>query len=326
MLNQKSSLALSILVITLGLTACHKPDSKKAEPSVDQTATSQVPDTSMLLQGDTEKVKVNMPECDGKSCPEFSVERLKTNQAFVDDIIDQAILKNLAQILDVAQLIKPKKVPDQQQSVSQSSASEIQENVNKTPAQQLQDQVQPFTNSFLELDKDLKTLGASSQINVTVSPKILNADKPLATVVLNTSSYLGGAHGSSAQTYYNFDMTMKKQVGLTQILEANQKVKLEKLAYKAFKTWITDAKLADNIAEYEQVWKFKLSENFYLSKQGLILQYGEYEIGPYVVGLPRLTIPYDQLKGVLKKQYFPAEMQVDQPSVSAPVVSVKANQ
>lgn len=36
-----------------------------------------------------------------------------------------------------------------------------------------------------------------------------------------------------------------------------------------------------------------------------MLQYAEYEIGPYVVGLPRLTIPYDQLKGILKTQYFP---------------------
>ena len=34
MLNQKSTLALSILVITLGLTACQKSDSKKAEPTV----------------------------------------------------------------------------------------------------------------------------------------------------------------------------------------------------------------------------------------------------------------------------------------------------
>lgn len=55
MLNQKSTLALSILVITLGLTACQKSDSKKAEPTVDQSAASQVTDTSMLLQGDTEK-------------------------------------------------------------------------------------------------------------------------------------------------------------------------------------------------------------------------------------------------------------------------------
>ena len=322
MLNQKSTLALSILVITLGLTACQKSDSKKAEPTVDQSAASQVPDTSMLLQGDTEKVKLTLPECNGNTCPEFSIERLKSNQAFVDETIDQAILDNLDKMLDIAQLSKAKKDADQQQTASQASASEVQ--ANKTPVQQLQERVQPYANSFLEMDKELKTLGASGQITISLSPKILNSDKPLATVVLNTSSYLGGAHGASAQTYFNFDLVSKKQVGLDQIIEANQKAKFEKLAHDAFKTWVIDSKLAESVNEYEQAWKFTLSDNFYLSKQGLILQYGEYDIGPYVVGLPRLMIPYDQLKGVLKSQYFPAEMQVDQPSSSAPVASGKA--
>lgn len=73
------------------------------------------------------------------------------------------------------------------------------------------------------------------------------------------------------------------------------------MAHEAFKTWVTDSKLADNVADYEQAWPFKLSDNFLLGEQGLILQYGEYEIGPYVVGLPRLVIPYDQLQEVLKK-------------------------
>jgi len=272
MLNQKSTLALSILVITLGLTACQKSDSKKAEPTVDQSAASQVPDTSMLLQGDTEKVKLTLPECNGNTCPEFSIERLKSNQAFVDETIDQAILDNLDKMLDIAQLSKAKKDADQQQTASQASASEVQ--ANKTPVQQLQERVQPYANSFLEMDKELKTLGASGQITISLSPKILNSDKPLATVVLNTSSYLGGAHGASAQTYFNFDLVSKKQVGLDQIIEANQKAKFEKLAHDAFKTWVIDSKLAESVNEYEQAWKFTLSDNFYLVKQGLILQYG----------------------------------------------------
>ena len=69
---------------------------------------------------------------------------------------------------------------------------------------------------------------------------------------------------------------------------------------------MVDSKLANNVAEYEQAWKFKLSDNFYLGQQGLILQYAEYEIGPYVVGLPRLMIPYAELQQVLKKPYLPA--------------------
>ncbi|WP_089604262.1 RsiV family protein [Acinetobacter piscicola] len=319
MFNQKNVLALSILVIVVGMTGCQKTDPKNTDKPVDQSTASQVIDTSMLLQGDTEKLKLTLPECGGNSCPEFSVDRLHSNQPFVDEMIDQAILSNLDRILDVTQVNKSKKDLEK----NQSSASEIQENASKTPAQQMQDRVQPYVNSFLELQKELQNLGASGQISLTLSPKILNAELPLATVVLNSSSYLGGAHGSSAQTYFNFDLKTKKQVALDQILEANQKEKLKQLAHDAFKVWVIDSKLAENVAEYEQAWKFKLTDNFYLGKQGLILQYGEYDIGPYVVGLPRLTIPYDQLKGVLKPQYFPVDMQVDQPAASSAVTNAK---
>lgn len=92
---------------------------------------------------------------------------------------------------------------------------------------------------------------------------------------------------------------------------------MEKKAHEKFKAWVIESKLANSVEEYEQAWKFTLSDNFYLSSQGLILQYGEYEIGPYVVGLPRLTIPYDQLQTVLKKQYLPP--------VEAPASTATAN-
>lgn len=121
-------------------------------------------------------------------------------------------------------------------------------------------------------------------------------------MVVNSSSYLGGAHGATAQTYFNFDLEQKKQVKLADILQPKQRAALEAAAYEAFKQWVVDSKLANNVAEYEQAWKFKLSDNFYLGQQGLILQYAEYEIGPYVVGLPRLMIPYAELQQVLKNR------------------------
>ncbi len=85
---------------------------------------------------------------------------------------------------------------------------------------------------------------------------------------------------------------------------------------------MTDSKLANSVSEYEQAWPFKLTENFLLGDQGLILQYGEYEIGPYVVGLPRLVIPYDQLQEVLKEEYLP---QPKAKPASTPAAKVPAN-
>ncbi|MFZ0331266.1 MAG: RsiV family protein, partial [Acinetobacter bohemicus] len=191
----------------------------------------------------------------------------------------------------------------------------------ETAKQKLEKQVTPYLVTFLALDKELKALSANHQISLMIKPKILNANLPLATVVLNSSSYLGGAHGSSSQRYYNFDLKQQKQVELNDLLAPNQKADLEKKAHEVFKTWVLESKLANSVEEYEQAWKFTLSDNFYLSKQGLILQYGEYEIGPYVVGLPRLMIPYDQLQGILKKEYLP-QAEVKDQAVAASAATV----
>ena len=307
MLKNKSILAISILITTLGITACQP---KKTEPEAVEPEQTQTEQQSLKLVGDTEKLNLSLPKCDGKNCPEISIERLNSNQAFIDQFIDQKIIQELAQILEIAP----------QQAVSEAAAIENAATAADAPtsnptaaaiaqvetlAQKLEKQTLPYVQSFLALDQELKALSSNHKISLMIKPKILNADQPLATVVLNSSSYLGGAHGASAQQYYNFDLEQKKLVLLNDILLEKQRPQLERKAYEAFKQWVIASELSTNVQEYEQAWKFKLSENYYLGQQGLILQYAEYEIGPYVAGLPRLTIPYAELQGILKAAYLP---------------------
>ena len=319
MLNHKILLTTSMLAAAIALSACQP---KQAEPKEEPVAKTPavVEDLSLKLIGDSEKLSLALPECDGNSCPDLSISRLSSNQAFIDEVIDEEILKKLAQILDVS----PQNLnAEAEQAASDAVASEPVVAQSKaqlalasveTPKQKIEQKVAPYLVNFLALDKELKALSANHQISLMIKPRILNADLPLATVVLNASSYLGGAHGSSSQRYYNFDLKQKKQVQLNDIIAPNQKAALQQKAHEAFRAWIIESKLADSVEEYEQAWKFSLSDNFYLSNQGLILQYAEYEIGPYVVGLPRLTLPYDQLQSILKPAYLPQP----QPDAAAP--------
>lgn len=309
MLKNRSIWTVSILATMIGLTACQqkKDESKTQEEKKDEIA---IEAQMQRLQGGSEKVPIQLPACDDKNCPEISIDRLHTNQFVLDNLIDQAIVKNLSETLELFEPDKKAKT-QKDQSVDQ-AASEAKD--LKTPVQSLAEQIQPYIDNFISLDEELKSLGAGHQISLSISPKILNSEGPLATVVLNTSNYLGGAHGSSSQTYYNFDLKQQKQISLDQILLPNKKQNLNKLAHEAFKVWVIDSKLAENVEQYEQAWPFKLSDNFYLGRQGLILQYGEYEIGPYVVGLPRLTIPYEQLQGIIKHEYLSNIVQAAKPS------------
>lgn len=297
MLSSKASLRLTLLASAIFLAACQpKADPKDSQEQQKSTVQEQKP-VELTLKGETIPSKVVLPDCDGKTCPEFTVERLQSNFPFIDKIIDQQILSTLNQILEIAESDAKGTQAEQKAEASAIAGAEQKNSFDA--------QVQRYANSFIDLDNELKALSSNHQINLLVKPKILQAQGKVVTVVLNSSSYLGGAHGSAAQHYYNFDLKEQKQIKLEDLLRPQQKAALEKLAHEAFKTWVTDSKLADNVADYEQAWPFKLSNNFLLGEQGLILQYGEYEIGPYVVGLPRLVIPYDQLQDVLKEEYLP---------------------
>lgn len=281
------------------------------QPKPEQTSQSQASSEALTtveqprLMAENQRLDLNLPECQGNNCAEMSIERLSSNHPNIDAWVDQQIIKQLQQILSIA----PKNSLVAQASSSEATASS-QANVSLNAAQVLLEQVNPFIQSFLFLDQELKQLNANHQINLMIKPRILNDQAPLATVVLNSSSYLGGAHGSSAQQYGNFDLSTAQQILLDDIVLPKQKAALERAAYAVFKEWVIEAKLAENVSDYEQAWKFYLSDNFYLSQQGLILQYAEYEIGPYVVGLPKLVIAYEDLDGILKPEYLPKSKQV----------------
>lgn len=286
-------LVLSTLLTSLALSGCQP----KPEPNNTESVASEVVPEPVRLIGDIQKLNLNLPQCEGNDCSEFKVERLQSNQDFIDQSIDDAILKILAMTLSDAPLAAAQPSDEEAGSTVVVSSAKLK----------LEQKIVPYKDAFLTLDQELKALSAGHPIQLTVRPKILNADAPIATVVLNTSSYLGGAHGSSAQDYFNFDLNAAKQIGLQDLLLPQQSTALQAKAYEAFKAWVIDTELAENVAEYEQAWQFKMTENFYLAKQGLILQYAEYDIGPYVVGLPRLVIPYAELVDILKPEYLPAE-------------------
>ncbi|EEY91870.1 RsiV family protein [Acinetobacter junii] len=293
----------SILACAVLLAACQpksepkEPEDKPQDPVVNQTS-------EPVLRGETVKLAVTLPECNGNTCPDFTVERLQSNFPFIDQLLDQEILDQLSKMLEIVDA-------DQASSTAQGS-----EQTNH-----LDVQAQQYANAFIKIDEELKALSSSHQISLMIKPKILQSKGTLATVVLNSSSYLGGAHGSTAQRYYNFDLKNQKQVQLNDLLLPKQKAKLDKLAHEAFKTWVIDSKLANTADEYEQAWPFQVTDNYFLGEQGLILQYGEYEIGPYVVGLPRLVIPFDQLQGVLKPEYLP---KVETPAISTVAATDKS--
>ncbi len=298
MLNQKFATCCIVVISAALFTAC-QPKQTPTEPSPSSQAQPSVASEpkaieSPRLEGGLDKLRFELPNCDANSCPEVSIERLQSNQNFIDQYIDQKIVQHVNDILSV--LPQYKRINEKLQDMP----------TDQGQMDQLKAKLQQPIELFLKLDQELKDLNVSHKISLVVKPRIINAGQPLATVMLNSNHYLGGAHGSATQQYYNFDLKQQKLIQLNDILQPNQRAQLEKLAHQAYRVWIVESQLAEHPDEYEQAWTFNLTDNFYLSPQGLVLQYSEYEIGPYVVGLPRLILPYSELQTVLQPQYLPS--------------------
>lgn len=126
-------------------------------------------------------------------------------------------------------------------------------------------------------------------------------------------SYTGGAHTAYSGESVTYDLLTGKALYLIDIMH-------DTVTVNSILQLITDA-LADRIENdsitlfttYEETLKQLLGsdlsnyEDWYLSANGLIFYFDPYEIAPFSEGTVTAEIPYDQLTGILKDAYFPAE-------------------
>ena len=120
------------------------------------------------------------------------------------------------------------------------------------------------------------------------------------TVTLNNNSiislyndyyeFLGGAHGATTRTSYTVDKKLEQLIELKDLFK-------EGFDYKT----VINNEIKKQIAKdqdkfFESADKFKGiadNQNFYIKGSNLIIYYQEYEIAPYVAGIPEFTIPLD---------------------------------
>ena len=135
--------------------------------------------------------------------------------------------------------------------------------------------------------------------NVTSDYEVTYNQGNVLSVVVTLYNYTGGAHGNTEKIAYNFDLNTGKTGYLKDFLyeEDNyRKVILDEVRNQISK-------------EPEKYFKDTLNtlhgipydQNFYLTKDGIVVYYPLYDIAPYVAGIPEFKIPYSKFKHGLKK-------------------------
>jgi hypothetical protein len=119
---------------------------------------------------------------------------------------------------------------------------------------------------------------------------------------LNNIYYLGGAHPNSMYLYLNYDLKTHKVVKLEPLLKPGSMPKLNAIAEKIFRKNEGLAPTAPLTNGYFfEKDTFKLNDNFTITTTGLQFLYNPYEIKPYVSGRTVLTIPFSEIKDMIKE-------------------------
>lgn len=216
---------------------------------------------------------------DNDNCPEIEVSYIVSNHAWVDKILNEQINK---------QIIDNEKVKTASNQVTL-KGDELQ-----VP--------QAIKNALDSFSKEQISSESSLAYSLEVTPQYLGHTGSLELFSINGYRYMGGAHGVGFVLYQVLNTETQKMISLDDILLSNKKEKLTKLAKAEFANFLkrADTSLEEN-ANYAE---FKLTDNFTFTKDGLRFLYQPYEITPYAMGMPELTISYDKLKGVIKSEYI----------------------
>lgn len=105
--------------------------------------------------------------------------------------------------------------------------------------------------------------------------------------------YSGGAHGMDAISCMTFDM------------ETGDVISNDDLFVEGYEDRLTSslrANLLCTVDDVEMLFEKDIlpHDNFYLTAQGITYIYQRYEIGPYVLGIIEVTIPWKEIKDILK--------------------------
>ncbi|OZI56140.1 RsiV family protein [Bordetella genomosp. 4] len=148
---------------------------------------------------------------------------------------------------------------------------------------------------------------AQSRDSTIFKASVKDVSPQIIAIELHTGQYLtGAAHGIPATQYLNWQRDRERVLALDEALLPNQHPALVEALQRAHQAWLTRNEDAQrDRAAYDRMWPFQESNNFALTREGLVVKYDAYSIAPYSHGEPELLIPYTELHGILRPEFMP---------------------
>jgi len=125
----------------------------------------------------------------------------------------------------------------------------------------------------------------------------------IVTVWCKEYSYLGGAHPNQVVQLGSFDASSGRKLEPGELFTAGYEAKLTSLAEREFRKvrqLATDQNLTEAGFWFEN-GEFALPKNVAVTAAGMTFYYNDYEVGPHVIGATEITLPFADLKEIIRK-------------------------
>lgn len=112
-------------------------------------------------------------------------------------------------------------------------------------------------------------------------------------IITKWSNYTGGAHGTYATIFHNYDVKASQSVPLNAVIPAGKMPQLTATGEEIFRkqeNLTPEQSLKENY--FFEDGQFSLPDNYIFTSKGLLFLYNIYEIKPYVSGQTELLLPY----------------------------------
>jgi len=159
--------------------------------------------------------------------------------------------------------------------------------------------IKSFTDSYKELKNKFPD---EVQWEASIDGKVIYEGENIITIMLNSYSFTGGAHGYVSTSYLNFDKKNGTELENWELFDdldgfesfAETKFRIQEKIPQDRNINATGFMFEDDM--------FHLADNIGYTKDGLKLMYNQYEVASYADGPIALILPYSEINPYLKRK------------------------
>ncbi|MGM9735229.1 MAG: DUF3298 domain-containing protein [Candidatus Cryptobacteroides sp.] len=134
--------------------------------------------------------------------------------------------------------------------------------------------------------------GASFTWEEYVSTRFLQRYGNMQSCIISRYGFTGGAHGMDAEDAIVFDLGTGDPVSEGDLFTDGWESRLA----QALTAHLRDSFEDEETFNMLFVKEIEPNGNFFVTEQGITYIYGRYEIGPYVIGIVQVTVPWEEIK------------------------------